>query len=107
MTQVQWQPEPSRQVTARLLNTVRRRVGDEAFTANSMLALVDLVQRAAMNMASAGEVGLEDLDRAEIATVRLLDELSRVAHEEGLEIYTEESVRALKSRLCPGFWPFC
>ena len=91
----------------RWLGMVRDQLGHEAFTANSLLDLLWLIEQGAATMVAHDELDNEHMDRAESATVDLLRELSNVRLRDGSPIFTEESISAVRIQLCPGFWPFC
>lgn len=90
-----------------LENKIRESWGHEAFTASSLLDLLDLIKEGSKRMLGEDRVNDTDL---QLAGENLSEFLGAMDYERarlGFAEFREETVAAARWRLCPGFWPFC
>ena len=96
------------QIQAMLLNEVRNSAGHELFTANCLLDLVGVLDRAANEMVQEQRVGPADLDRATGVVRSLLEAMGAERQVLGYVEFREDILQRALARLgCPGIWPIC
>jgi hypothetical protein len=95
------------QIEERLLFTLRDARGQEAFTGDSAIDLFLVIREGARRIAAEGATSEDHLKRAEAALLQFVNQMAVERDQLGLAQFHEITVSGARSKLCPGFWPFC